>query len=89
VLDSPQAAALRAAIGLLMVVPGDASDEAALTNLLEVVQALLGRPLRPGIDGSMTGVGADVEYARLPGEGGRTAWLRLTALEGWAGDNHM
>lgn len=77
------------AIGDLMMVPADASDEAALTNLLELVQRLLNRPLRPGFDGSATGVGADVEYARFPGEGGRTAWLRLTGLEGWAGDMHM
>ena len=77
------------AIGDLMMVPADASDEAALTNLLELVQRLLNRPLRPGSDGSATGVGADVEYARFPCEGGRTAWLRLTGLEGWAGDMHM
>eukprot|EP00972_Heterocapsa_arctica_P018314 2704891-Heterocapsa_arctica.AAC.1 len=76
------------AIGDLMMVPADASDEAALNNLLELVSRLLNRPLVPGV-GSATGVGADVEYLRFPGEGGRTAWLRLTALEGWNGNMHM
>jgi hypothetical protein len=77
------------AVGDLMMVPADASDEAALTDLLELVQRMVNRPLRPGLDGSATGVGADVEYARFSGEGGHLASLRLPGLEGWPGNMHM
>eukprot|EP00972_Heterocapsa_arctica_P099638 14702470-Heterocapsa_arctica.AAC.1 len=52
---TPAAWSLLDAVGALLAVPADASDEQALNHVLALVSRLLGRPLVPGV-----GPGADV-----------------------------